>query len=152
MSSAEEVKVNIRPMTHSDIHEVLALDRSTGRTRRNFISYEAIAAANPGGPHDMSFVAEVGGKLVGYMMSRLEYLMVPFTQVCVINAILVHPNYQKHGVGGKLVERLLNHCQAEGINTVRAIIPEGNEELQHFFERNSFQRSRIINFDKTFES
>jgi ribosomal-protein-alanine N-acetyltransferase len=100
----------------------------------------------------MSFVAEVDGKLVGFSINRSMYLMVPLTEVCIIHAILVHPDYRKLGIGSKLIQALLKHCQTEGIGTVRALITEGNKELQAMFERQGFQCSNIINFDKTFET
>jgi len=79
------------------------------------------------------------------------YLMVPLTEVCIIHAILIHPDYQGRGIGRKLIQALLYHCQIEDIGMVRALIPEGNKELQSLFERQGFQRSNIVNFDKTFE-
>jgi len=139
-------------MTRSDIHEVLFLDRIITGQRRDVIKYEDIASANPGTPPDLSFVAEIDGEMVGFSINRSTYLMVPLTEVCIIHAILVHPDYRGQGIGGKLIEALLNHCQAEGIDTVRALIPEGNKELQALFERQGFQCSNIINFDKTLET
>jgi ribosomal protein S18 acetylase RimI-like enzyme len=88
--------------------------------------------------------------MVGFSINRSMYLMVPLTEVCIIHAILVHPDYQRHGIGKKLIEALLNHCEKEGIDTVRILIPRGNKELRALFERQGFQRSRIVNFDKTF--
>ncbi len=152
MSKAKEAKVTIRRMIRSDIHEVLALDRIIRGSRRDVIKYEDIASANPGTAPDMSFVAEGDGKLVGFSINRSMYLMVPLTEVCIIHAILVHPDYRKHGIGSKLIQALLKHCQTEGIGTVRALIPKGSKELQVMFERQGFQRSRIVNFDRTFES
>ena len=35
---------------------------------------------------------------------------------------------------------------------VGALISRDNEELQGLFRRHGFKRSRIVNFDKTFES
>jgi len=151
MSTVEKGAVNIRPMTRSDIHAVLALDRGIGKGR-GFLSYKDMAATDPGGPLDLSFVAEVEGKLVGFIMTRLAYLMIPFTEVCIIQGILTDPAYQGRGVGSELVRRLLDYCQAEGINTIRALVPERNKELQHFVETHGFRRSTIINYDKTFES
>ena len=152
MSKAEEAKLAIRRMTRNDIHEVLFLDRIiTGHTR-DVIKYEDIASADPGTAPDMSFVAEIEGKMVGFSINRSTYLMVPLTEVCIIHAILVHPDYRGLGIGAKLIEALLKHCQTEGIGTVRALIPRGNEELQALFKRQGFKRSPIINFDKTFES
>jgi len=152
MAKAKEPKVNIRPMTRSDIHEVLALNRIIAGPRRDVISYEDMAAANPGTPPDVSFVAEVDGKIIGFAINRSMYLMVPLTEVCIIHAIYVHPDYQGRGIGSKLIQALVNHCQMEGIGTVRALIPRDNKELQDVFKKLGFKRSHIINFDKTFET
>ena len=152
MKRAKESKVKIRRMVHSDIHEVLVLDRIIRGSRRDIIKYEDIASVNPGTPPDLSFVAEVDGRMVGFSINRSMYLMVPLTEVCIIHAIFVHPDYQKRGIGSKLIRALLKHCQTEGIGTVRALIPRGNKELKILFERQGFQRSRVMNFDKTFES
>jgi len=152
MRKAKEAKVKIRRMTRSDIHEVLALDRVIRGSKRDVIKFEDLTSANPGTPPDISFVAEVDGKIVGFSINRSTYLMVPLTEVCIIHAILVDPNYRGLGIGGKLIEALLKHCGTEGIDTVRALIPRDNKELQAIFRRHGFKRSRIVNFDKTFES
>ena len=150
MSNVKETEVSIRRMTRSDIHEVLVLDRIIRSSERDVIKYEDLASADPGTPPDLSFVAEIGDRMVGFSINRSMYLMVPLTEVCIIHAILVHPDYRGHGIGRKLIQALVNHCQTEGIDTVRALIPKGNKELQALFERQDFQRSRIVNFDKTF--
>ena len=152
MRKTKEAKVKIRRMTRSDIHEVLFLDRIVTGQRRDIIKYEDITSANPGTAPDMSFVAEIDGKMVGFAVNRSTYLMVPLTEVCIIHAILVHPDYRGLGIGGKLIEALLKHCRTEGIDTVRALIPRDNKELQTIFRGHGFKRSRIVNFDRTFES
>ena len=151
MSNAKEVKVNIRRMERNDIHEVLALNRIIQGSGPDVISYEDLASANPGTPPDLSLVAEVDGKIIGFSINRSMYLMVPLTEVCIIHAIFIHPDYQKRGIGRKLIQAVLYHCQIEDIGTVRALIPEGNKELQALFERQGFQQSNVVNFDKTFE-
>jgi len=151
MSNAKEAKVNIRRMVRNDIHEVLALNRIIQGSSRDVISYEDLASANPGTPPDLSFVAEVDGKIVGFSINRSMYLMVPLTEVCIIHAIFIHPDYQRRGIGRKLIQALLYHCQTENIGTVRALIPVDSKELQAMFERQGFQRSSIFNFDKVIE-
>jgi ribosomal protein S18 acetylase RimI-like enzyme len=152
MAGAKKTEVKIRRMTRNDIHEVLFLDRIVTGQRRDVIKYEDLASADPGTPPDLSFVAEVDGKMVGFAINRSTYLMVPLTEVCIIHAILVHPDYRGLGIGGKLIEALLKHCQTEGIGTVRALIPTGNKELQDIFKRHGFKHSRISNYDKAFGS
>ena len=150
MSNAKKAKVTVRRMIRSDLHEVLVLDRIIRNSGRDVIRYEDLASANPGTPPDLSFVAESEDRMVGFSINRSMYLMVPLTEVCIIHAILVHPDYRRHGISRKLIEALLNHCQPEGIGTVRALIPEDNKELQALFEEQGFQRSAIVNFDKSF--
>lgn len=152
MARPKKTEVKIRRMTRNDIHEVLYLDRINTDQKRGVIKYEDIASANPGIPPDMSFVAEIEGKLVGFSINRSTYLMVPLTEVCIIHAILVHPDYRGLGIGSKLVQALVKHCQTEGIGTVRALIPRGDKELRILFEAQGFKRSAIRNFDRTFES
>ncbi len=152
MIKEKETRVKIRRMTRNDIPEVLGLDRVIRGSKREVIKFEDLTSANPGTPPDISFVAEVGRQIVGFSINRSTYLMVPLTEVCIIHAILVHPDYRGLGIGGKLIEALLKHCQTEGIGTVRALIPTGNKELQDIFRRHGFKRSRVANFDKIFES
>jgi ribosomal protein S18 acetylase RimI-like enzyme len=149
---AKEAKVNVRPMTRDDIHEVLALDRIIRGPSRDVIRFEDLASANPGTPPDLSFVAEVNGKIIGFSINRSMYLMVPLTEVCIIHAIFVHPDYQGRGIGSKLIQAVVNYCEMEGIPTVRALIPRDNKELQTLFKARGFKRSHVINFDKTFET
>jgi GNAT superfamily N-acetyltransferase len=151
MKTTKEDIVKIRPMTRSDIHAVLILDRKIGKGR-GLLSYKDMAATDPGGPLDLSFIAEVEGEVIGFIMTRLAYMMIPFTEVCLIQGMLIDSEYQGKGIGGKLLDGLLDHCQAEGINTVRALIPQENKELRHFIEAHGFHRSTITNYDKTFES
>ena len=151
MSAIERETVNIRRMLRRDIDAVLALDWKIGGGR-GLISYNDMAAADIGGPLDLSFVAETDGKIIGLLLTRLAYLMVPFAEVCIIQGIAVDPDYQRRGIGSRLVNELLSHCHAEGINKVRALIDEGNTELRRFAESLGFRRSNIINYDKTFET
>jgi len=150
MSTMEKGTVNIRRMTRSDIDAVLALDEKFGRGRGG-LSHKDLTAIGPGGPLDLSFVAEVGGKIVGFVINRLAYLMIPFTEVCIVQGMLVDPDYQGRGIGTKLFGKLLEHCHSQGINTIRALVEEHNKELQQFVQQLGFRRSPIVNYDKTFE-
>ena len=151
MSNLEQGAVSIRPMTRSDIHAVLALDRKYGRARGN-LSYKDMATIDPGGPLDVSFVAEIGDNIIGFVIARLAYVMIPFTEVCVIQGILVDPGHQGRGTGSDLLGKLMRYCQDEGINTIRTLVEEHNDKQRRFVERLGFRRSTIINYDKTYES
>jgi ribosomal-protein-alanine N-acetyltransferase len=151
MSAMEKDTVNIRRMMRSDIDTVLDIDRKTGGGR-GLITYKDMVAVDPGGALDLSFVSEVDGKVVGFILARLTYAGVPFVEVAVIQAIVVDPDYQRRGIASRLVNALLSYCHAEGINTIRAVLEERNADLKRFFQRLGFHRSELVNYVRTFES
>jgi ribosomal protein S18 acetylase RimI-like enzyme len=147
----KQIAINFRPMTRSDTRAVLTLDRKFNKSGSR-LSDKDMAATEPGGPLDLSFVAEDEGKMVGFLIARIGYYMIPFVEVCIIQGVLIDPEYQSRGIGSKLLTELLDYCQNEGINTVRALVEEHDTDLRRFFERLGFQSSTILNYDKTFES
>ena len=151
MSAMEKGAVNIRRMRRIDIVAVLALDKELGGGQSS-ITYRDMAATDPGGPLDLSFVAEADGQVIGFILARLAYVYIPFAEMCLIHGILVDPDYQRHGIGSRLVNELLSHCQDEEINTVRALVGERDTQLRQFIEHLGFRRSTIVNYDKTIES
>lgn len=151
MSSVKQGAVDIRPMVGSDIDAVLALDRKFGKGR-SLLSHKDMAISDPRGPLDVSFVAEIDGNVIGFVISRLAHIMIPFTEVCMLHGILVDPDYQNRGIGIKLLGKLVSYCQDEGINTIRMPVEENNDELRRFVERLGFRPSKIVNYDKIFES
>lgn len=151
VSTNEKSTVNIRRMNQNDIDAILALDRKISEDR-SLLTEQDIVASQIGGSLDLNFIAEIDSNVVGFIMSRLAYLMIPFTEVCIIQGIVTDPAYQGSGIGSRLVTFLLDYCHAEGINTIRALVPERDIKLQHFIEVQGFQRSNIINYDKKFDS
>jgi len=151
MSAMEKGTVNIRRMGRSDIDAVLAIDRKVSGGQ-GLITYRDMVAADPGGALDLSFVSEVDGQVVGFILARLTYVGVPFIELAIIQAVVVDPDYQRRGMASRLVNALLGHCHAEGINTIRAVLDERNTELKRFFQRLGFRRSELINYTRTFES
>jgi ribosomal protein S18 acetylase RimI-like enzyme len=149
--SATKGALNLRRMTRSDIDAVLDIDRKIGGGR-GLITYRDMVAVDPGGALDLSFVAEVGGKIAGFILARLMYVGVPFVEIAVIQAIVVDPDSQRQGIASRLVNALLGYCHAERINTIRAVSDERNADLKRFFQRLGFRRSELINYVKTFES
>ena len=53
-----------------------------------------------------------------------------------IQDVMVHPNYQRQGVGTQLMERILTRLKAEGLYMVSVIY--GEEALKPFYEKFGF--------------
>lgn len=163
MVSVEKGEVNIRPMERSDITAVLAIYdkireekipgiKRSRLTYRGPLTYRQVASTDPGGPLDLSFVAEVNGQVAGFIWGRLAYVGIPVSEVGVIHMLVVDPDFQRRSIASKLVNALLERCRAEGINTVRAVLDERHWELQNYFQSLGFRRSELVIYTRTFES
>jgi ribosomal protein S18 acetylase RimI-like enzyme len=153
MAATEEVKV--RPMERSDIDAMIAVynkireEKIPGVKRsrlsyRGAMTFDEVASTNPGGPLDLSCVAEVDGKVVGFIWGRLAFAGIPVNEVGIIHVLVVDPDYQKRGIAAKLVDALAKRCDARGVKTVRAVIDERHWELQNYFQKLGFQRSELV--------
>jgi ribosomal protein S18 acetylase RimI-like enzyme len=148
VSAIETGAINIRRLTPSDLDGVLVLINkiTKGKSR---ITYRDLIANYPGGPLDLSFVAEVKGQIVGFILARLEFIYIPVVEVCLIQTVGVDPEYQGRRIGSTLIQKLIDHCHLEDIDTIRALVAQDDEPLRRFIEYLGFRRSNIINYDKT---
>jgi len=151
VAKVEKSGVSIRRVARSDIDAVLAIDRKISG-EQGLVTYRDMVTADLGGPLDLSFVAEADGQVVGFIWCRLTYVGIPIIEVALTHMLVVDPDYQGQGIASKLINGLLDYCQAEEIETIRVVVEERNTRLQHFFERLGFRRSALINYTKTFEN
>ena len=112
------------------------------------IPNKEMVASQLRGPLDLSFIAEYEGLLVGFILAKLVYAGMPMTGVGVIFLIAVNPDYQERGIGSILIDTLKDHCKSEGIETIRALIPQNDTKIKKYFEKAGFRTSNIINYDK----
>jgi len=150
MSAVERDAINVRRMTRSDIDAVLALVNKTTEEKTH-LTYREFAANDPGGPLDLSFVAEAKGQMIGFIMARLEFVYIPFVEVCLIQAVLVDPEYQGRHIASALINELSSHCHLQDINMIRALVRQDDAQLRSFVDHLGFHPSNIMNWDKTFE-
>lgn len=148
MSAIGAGEVNVRRMIPRDLDEVLVLisKMTKGKPR---ITYRDLIANEPGGPLDLSLVAETKGQMVGFILARVEFVYIPLVEVCLIYSVGVDPEYQARHVGAALVNELIKYCHIQDIPTVRALVSQDNEPLRKFIEYLGFRSSSIVNYDKS---
>jgi N-acetylglutamate synthase-like GNAT family acetyltransferase len=151
MSAIGRDTIRIRRTTRGDIDAILALANKITNAKTR-VTYKELAAYDFGGPLDLSLIAEAKGQVSGFVMACLEYVYIPLVEVCLIQAIVVDPEYQRHHIGSLLVNELSNRCHLQDINTIRALVRQGDNELQSFIEHLGFHPSSMFNWDKTFEA
>ena len=147
MSAVEKGNIKVRPMERKDIFPVLAIfkkmvDSRGALTHRDLVSWSL------GQQRDASFVAEIEGQIVGFVLARFTFLGIPVAEVCSLQVMVVDPDYYRQRIGSRLIDAIVDRCYAEGVNTVRAFLDEKNWQLKTFLDNNDFKPSGIIEYVK----
>ena len=95
-----------------------------------------------------SFVAEVDGKVVGYMVSYIHFAGFGISKSAWIAMLGVDPGYMGQGIGDKLAGRILEHYQQIGIKDIYTSVRWDSSDLLSFFKKLGFDRSEFINLRK----
>ena len=142
MNDIDRKEVKIRPMVFADIVPTLNIWWAS-------IPEKEMLASQLGGQLDLSLIAEYNGYFAGFVLARLIYAGLPMTGVGMIFFIAVKPDYQGHGIGSLLIENLKNNCRAQGIKTIRALVPRGETRTVKYFDGFGFSPSATMNLDVT---
>lgn len=133
--------VSFRRMAHDDIDSVIALGKSS-------LTYGDLASADPDSPLAMSYVADAGDKIIGFILARAHFVGIPIREVCVIHAIAVDQGFQNQGIGTQLLDELENRCSNEDVQIIRILLPQHDMRLRNYMTSLGFRQSNLINFDK----
>jgi len=142
-------KVKIRPMEPEDISAALEIDRKiSGKGRA--VTYTDLITGDLGGELDLSFVAEIGGRIAGFILARHAYMGEPVGEVGLVQILGVDPDNWRQGTATKLVNATLESCRTKSLHTMRIMVKEHDSQLQGFFTNMGFRRGQLTSYDKTF--
>ncbi|MCP4666300.1 MAG: GNAT family N-acetyltransferase [Deltaproteobacteria bacterium] len=97
---------------------------------------------------DASFVAEMGGKVVGYMISYIVFGGFGLEKGAWIATLGVDPKFMGQGIGKRLAEEILSVYRQKGINHIFTSVRWDSVDLLSFFKTMGFDRSNFINLRK----
>ena len=95
-------KVKIREMKVEDLEGVLAIERETREDSRA-VTYAPVPDSCIGGEMDASVEAEVGDKIVGFVLGRVVGSPTELRNVAWVELIGILPEYQHKGIGRRMV-------------------------------------------------
>jgi predicted N-acetyltransferase YhbS len=134
-------------MESEDIADVFDVDRSiTGEERA--ISFINLITEDLKGELDLSFVAEVNSRVVGFISAMHTYIGEPVLEAGLIQGIGVHPLYQQQGIGAQLVNTFTEHCKSKGIRNLRVILSQHDSKMTEFFSQMNFRKAELVVYDK----
>ena len=101
---------------------------------------------------EISFSAELDGKIVGYMISYVVYGGFGVQKSAWIATLGVHPKYMGQGIGRMLAEKLLAVYREKKINQIFTTVSWDSVDLLSFFKTLGFDRSEFIHLTKKIET
>ena len=97
---------------------------------------------------DISFVAEIDGRIVGYMISYILYGGFGLDKSAWIATLGVDPKYMGQGIGKRLAEEILQEYHQRDIRYIFTTVRWDSVDLLSFFKTLGFDRSNFINLRK----
>ena len=101
---------------------------------------------------DASFVAEIDGKVAGFMISHIVYGGFGLEKSAWIVTLGVDPKFMGRNIGNKLAEEILGVYRDRGIKHVFTSVRWDSVDLLSFFKTLGFDRSNFINLRKELDS
>jgi predicted N-acetyltransferase YhbS len=145
--SGEELPV--RTMTERDLPAIIRLDRKiTGRDRTAYLTRKAAEVLKQSAIR-VSLVADVDGRLAGFLMARVDFGEFGRTEpTAVLDTIGVDPGLARRRVGSALLEQLLLNLGYLRAERVLTEVEWNHLPLLGFLGRTGFGHAQRLAFEK----
>jgi ribosomal protein S18 acetylase RimI-like enzyme len=97
---------------------------------------------------DISYVAEIDERVVGFIVSSLVYGGFGLEKSAWITNFGVHPDFMAKGIGKALARELFKVYRGKGIKNIFSSVPWDSVDILSFFKTLGFDRSSLINLRK----
>lgn len=138
----------IRPEDAEDIDRIqVAITKSAAK-----IDFRKIIEERVRKDDDASFVAEIDGKVVGYMITYTVYGGFGLEKSAWIAMLGVDTKFMGQGIGKRLAEEIFRVYQNRGIQHIFTSVRWDSVDLLSFFKTLGFDRSNFVNLRKELTS
>lgn len=136
----------IRALRKEDLEAIVAIDEKVlGEDRRDYWERKLESINN--GSSQASLVAEIEGKVVGFILGDVSgEFGVPET-IAWIDTIGIDPAYQKRGLATALARELIKILKGNGVKTIYTLVRWSDWDLLQFFHWMGFSRGDMINLE-----
>lgn len=140
----------IRKLKNEDAEEICKIYHTITKTA-NIDDFRKIVAKQAQRDEDASFVAEINGKLVGYLISYTLIGGFGIAKSAWVANLGVNPKYMGQRIGEKMAEAIFQHYREKGIKDIYTSVRWDSADLLSFFKTLGFDRSNFINLKKSIE-
>ncbi len=141
----------IRKIELRDAKDIISIEAAITQSTSS-IDFEQIIKEQVGKNESASFVAEMDGRVVGYMISYLLYGGFGLEKSAWIAVLGVAPKYMGQGIGKRLAEEIFSVYKKKGVKNIFTSVRWDSVDLLSFFKTLGFDRSHFINLQKEQES
>lgn len=145
-------RIPVRSLRPDDAKAIVAIDKRIGGRDRSAYFARKISDALDESDVRVSLVAEIDGRLAGFVMARVDLGEYGRTdQAAVLDTIGVDPDCRNLGVGRALLSQLLVNLTSLRIDTVRTELDwVADRELLGFLAACGFAPAQRLAFEKRF--
>jgi len=140
--------VNIREITLNDTEAIQNIRKAITADDADVDSIKLVEHQVRKKKDKSSLVAEVNGKVAGYMISTTLYAGFGMKKSAWIMAIGVHPDYMGQGIGLALARKICEIYKDRGVEHIYSSVRWDSTDVLSFFKKLGFERSEFINLKK----
>jgi GNAT superfamily N-acetyltransferase len=143
-------EVKVRKIRKEDTPQIAKIARAIDRTAPA-VDFKRILDPRLRTSSDANFVAEVDGRVVGYMIGTVSSGSFGADKCAWIVLFGVDPKFMGQGIGKKLAEGIFEFYRKRGIKHVLTTVKWDSTDILSFFKTLGFDRSEFINLHKVIE-
>ena len=137
----------IRRLRKEDAEDISRIDAAITKTRSK-LDFNRIVEEEVEKAVDASYVAELRGKVVGYMISYVTSGNFGADKCAWIAMFGVDPKIMGQGIGQRLAEEIFKFHKSKGIKEILTSVRWDSTDILSFFKTLGFERSNFINLQK----
>lgn len=143
-----EDNVHIREITLEDAQAIQNIRRAISEDDAKVKFIKIIERQISEGADKSSLVAQINGKVAGYMISTTLLAGFGIKKSAWIMAIGVHPDYMGQGIGLELARKICEIYKNKGVEHIYSSVRWDSTDVLSFFKKLGFERSEFINLKK----
>jgi ribosomal protein S18 acetylase RimI-like enzyme len=143
-------KIFIRRMNKADAEAIGKIDAAITKVPSQ-LDFKQIVSEEIKRAVDTSYVAEINGKVVGFMISYMTYGNFGADRCAWIAMFGVDPKWMGQGIGKRLAEEIFKIYKEKGVTEIFTSVRWDATDILSFFKTLGFERSNFINLWKKVE-
>ena len=139
--------IRIRELEAADADDIAVIYASIVRKPVE-VDFKALIEQHAQNENDICYVAELNGKIIGFMISYILTFGFGIDKSAWIASLGVDPEFMGQGIGDRLARQIFDIYKRMGITRVYTSVRWDSTDLLSFFKTLGFDRSRFINLKK----